>query len=303
MGVLLGLSAALFWGTSDFCAANVARKLGALRAILCTQSVGLLAIGAILLFQGRWPQPAPGVLPAMLAIGVAQAAGVFLFYRAFEIGKLSTVAPITSGFAVITAILAVLSGDRPGPFALGGALLLIGGVFFITRYAAAEDAEDVADPRATLRGVPEAILAAFAYGGVFWALDFVVPSLGTIWPLAALRVFTLLILSSVLLAMRFRPAKNSGEDASAENAVEKHNWKSKNLLWMVLAVAFSDTLAWISFNAGTQGANVAIVTALGSLYSAVAVFYGCIFWRERLQKLQWIGVGLILLGVLLVGFK
>jgi drug/metabolite transporter (DMT)-like permease len=298
MGVLLGLSAALFWGTSDFCAANVARKLGALRAILWTQSVGILAIGAILLFQKSWPQPAPGVLPAMLAIGVAQAAGVFLFYRAFEIGKLSTVAPITSGFAVITAILAVLSGDRPGPFALSGALLLIAGVFFITRYAATENTADANDSRAALRGVPEAILAAFAYGGVFWALDFVVPSLGAVWPLAVLRGFTLLILSSVLLVMRFRPAKNSGEDA-----VENHNWKSKNLLGMVLAVAFSDTLAWISFNAGTQGANVAIVTALGSLYSAVAVFYGCIFWRERLQKLQWLGAGLILLGVLLVGFK
>jgi drug/metabolite transporter (DMT)-like permease len=298
VGVLLGLSAALFWGTSDFCAASVARKLGAMRAILWTQSVGFLAIGALLFFQKSWPQPAPGVLPVMLGIGVAQAAGVFLFYRAFEIGKLSTVAPITSGFAVVTAILAILSGDRPGPFALAGALLLIGGVFFITRYAAIENSENPEEPRAALRGVPEAILAAFAYGGVFWALDSVVPSLGPVWPLAALRVFTLLILSSVLLVMRFRRVKRGDEIAE-----EKPDWKSKNLLWMVLAVAFSDTLAWISFNAGTQGANVAIVTALGSLYSAVAVFYGCIFWHERLQKWQWLGVGLILLGVLLVGFK
>jgi drug/metabolite transporter (DMT)-like permease len=297
MGVLLGLCAALLWGTSDFCAANVARRLGALRAIVCTQSVGFVAIGAILLFQKSRPQLAPGVLPVLCAIGTGQAAGVFLFYRAMAIGKLSTVAPIASGFAVVTAILATLSCDRPGPFALGGALLLIGGVFFITRYAT-ETAENANEPRAVLRGVPEAILAAFIYGGVFWALDFVVPSLGPIWPLAALRIFTVLVLSGVLFVMRFRPTKNKGK-----NVMQKSVWENTDLLWPVLAVAFSDTLAWISFNAGTQGANIAIVTALGSLYSAVAVFYGCIFLRERLQKWQWLGVGLILLGVCLVSFK
>jgi drug/metabolite transporter (DMT)-like permease len=78
-------------------------------------------------------------------------------------------------------------------------------------------------------------------------------------------------------------------------------WRS---LWLpVVAVAAADTGAWLSFNAGTRSADVSIVTALSSLYSAIAIFYGCVFWRERLTQSQWVGVGFILIGVLLVGVK
>jgi drug/metabolite transporter (DMT)-like permease len=315
MGILLGLSAAFFWGTSDFCAANVARTLGALRAILWTQSVGLIAIVLLLCWQGTWPQATPRVLAIMLAIGVGQAAAVFLFYRAFEIGKLSIVAPITSGFAVVTAILALLSGERPSPLALGGALLLVVGVLFITRQASSEPASEsegegeaeaatATTSRSTpaqstpaglaLRGISEAVMAALAYGSVFWALDFVTPTLGPVWPLAALRIVAVLGLGSVFLLGRWRKKPVASQAAAIE-------WRS--LFWPVMAVAAADTGAWLSFNAGTRSDDVAIVTALSSLYSAVAIFYGCVFWRERLQRTQWLGVGLILIGVLLVGVK
>jgi drug/metabolite transporter (DMT)-like permease len=200
------------------------------------------------------------------------------------------VAPITSGFAVVTAILALLSGERPGPLALGGALLLVLGGAFVTSHHRSRGDEHATS---TLRGVPEAIVAAFAYGTVFWALDFVVPSLGAVWPLAALRVIALTGLGSVVLLGRLR--KSDSTKAAACDM--------RGLLWPVLAVAAADTCAWLSFNMGTQGADVSIVTALSSLYSAVAIFYGCVFWRERLAHAQWLGVGLILMGVLLVSVK
>lgn len=295
MGILLGLSAALCWGTSDFCAATVARKIGALRAIFYTQIVGLLAIFGLLIFQDGIPTASPRVLLVMLGIGCGQTLAVFLFYRAFEIGKLSVVAPINSGFAVVTAILALLSGERPGGLALGGALLLIVGVVLVTRgqvNTETTQSEINVPPRVAMRGIPEAIGAAFAYGAVFWALDYVVPTLGTVWPLAAMRVVTLLCLGSVMMLGFFMRKKPAPIDSKVD---------LKKLFWPICAVAATDTMAWLSFNAGTQGASVSIVTALGSLYSAVTVFYGCVFWRERLRGFQWLGVGLIFFGVLLVG--
>jgi drug/metabolite transporter (DMT)-like permease len=306
-GVLLGLCAAFFWGTSDFCAAAVARKLGALRAILWTQSVGLFAIVLLLCWQNQWPHATPQVLVIMAAIGCGQAAAVWLFYRAFEIGKLSIVAPITSGFAVVTALLALLSGERPSRLALCGALLLIIGVLFVTRQSSVETREEddgeSTPPSLALRGVPEAIVAAFAYGAVFWALDFVTPTLGNVWPLAALRVIALIGLGSVFLLGRLKKKipVELPKSESLGSALPKSDWRT--LVWPVITVAAADTGAWLSFNAGTRSDDVAIVTALASLYSAVAIFYGCVFWRERLARAQWLGVGFILMGVLLVGLK
>jgi drug/metabolite transporter (DMT)-like permease len=288
MGVFLGLCAAFCWGTSDFCAATVARRIGALRAILWTQSAGLLAIAALLFWQGKLPAASPRVLVIMLGIGLAQALAVGLFYRSFEIGKLSLVAPITSGFAVVTALLALLSGERPGLLALMGALLLVLGVLLVTSHHHGDKQAE-----SSLRGVPEAIVAAFFYGAIFWALDFVVPTLGAVWPLAALRVITLIGVGGVVLFGHFR---KSAVTPTAPDGLQ-------GLFWPIIAVAAADTGAWLSFNTGTQRADVSIVTALSSLYSAVAIFYGCVIWRERLTRVQWQGVGLILIGVLFVSVK
>jgi len=295
MGILLGLSAAFWWGASDFMAARVARSLGALRALLITQTFGLIAIGALLAWKGSTPSAPHHVWWAMLGIALAQAASVFLFYRAFEIGKLSLVAPITSSFAIVTAILAFLSGERPARLALIGAACLIAGVIFITRgHQGAQGVEsgDGAPKGSTLRGVPEAIAAAVGYGFVFWGLDFVVPSMGAFWPLAWLRIGVLVCLSTTLL---FLPTSVLKESPSAST------WRT--MVLPSLAVAGADTLAWLSFNSGTQSEDVAIVTTLGSLYSGFAVFFACLIWKERLQRGQWLGVAMIFLGIILVGMK
>jgi len=295
MGILLGLSAAFWWGASDFMASRVARSVGALRALLITQTFGLVAVGALLASKGSTPSAPQNVWWMMLGIAIAQAASVFLFYRAFEIGKLSLVAPIMSSFAIVTAILAFLSGERPARLALVGALCLVAGVVCITRgHQGTQSVEsgDGAPEGSTLRGVPEAIAAAVGYGFVFWGLDFVVPSLGVFWPLAFLRMGVLVCLSTALLFLRGSVLKESPSPST---------WRA--MVWPSIIVAGADTLAWLSFNTGTQREDVAIVTTLGSLYSGFAVFFACLIWKERLQRFQWLGVAMIFLGIILVGMK
>lgn len=288
LGILYGLSAAFWWGTSDFLAARVSKRAGALRALLVTQSLGLIAIAALLWVQGQ-VLPAPGRAWLLIfCIGCAQAICVFLFYRAFEIGKLSLVAPITSGFAVVTALLALVSGERPPRLALLGAAILVLGVVFISRGHTDAEPGEGGLAQNNLRGIPEAICAALGYGFIFWGMDFVVPEMGPLWPLAILRVVSLLFLSAALLLRR---------------VPSPVPWNWRWILLPAVGVASCDTLAWLSFNSGTQHGDVAIVTALSSLYSAVAVFFAWLIWRERLARAQWLGVGLVLMGVLLVGVK
>lgn len=298
MGILLGLSAAFWWGTSDFLAARVARHMGALRAILLTQTFGVVAIALILWWQQNALEATPRIWIMMLGIALLQTLCVLLFYRAFEIGKLSLVAPITSGFAVVTAALALLSGERPARLALLGGVLVIAGVLLVTRSHEVEEILAVdtegnkftyeAERKRNLRGVPEAILAAFGYGVVFWGLDFVVPAMGAVWPLAIMRLVSLACLSTVLVL--WKPARSTP-------------FTLRPILLVALGVSFADTSAWLSFNAGTRSDDVAIVTTLASLYSGVAIFFAWVFFREKLQKVQWLGVAVIIMGIVLVGLK
>lgn len=99
----------------------MARRIGVTQAMFYLQLVGLLMTGAALL---RWPDlPAPTRTMWVVTIGISliNLAGTLLLYRSFAIGTLAIFSPITSGFAVVTALLALLGGERPAPVAITGA--------------------------------------------------------------------------------------------------------------------------------------------------------------------------------------
>lgn len=276
MGIVFGLAAALCWGVSDFAVTWVARRLGVVQAFFYVQLWGLLLTAVLLALQPG--APAPTAAAWLLAAGIAlfNLAGTLLLYRSFAIGTLALVSPIASGFAVVSALLALLAGERPAALTLLGAALLIGGVMAVSRGQAGAG-------RATLAGVPEAFGVALCFGISFWALDFVTPALGLLWPVLAVRVLEFLCALALLAGRRARPARLGG-----------NGWL------LVAAAALLDTLAFVAFNLGVSSAYTTIVTALASLFSAVTVVLAWLFLRERLALAQWAGVAVILLGVLLV---
>ena len=134
-----------------------------------------------------------------------------------------------------------------------------------------------------MRGVPEAIGVMFCFGVAFWALDYVTPALGVLWPVLAIRLIETAGALLWLLYRRTPPVRLSGQ-----------TWG------LVIGVALLDTLAFVAFNLGLGTAYTSIVTALASLFSAVTILLAWGLLRERLAPGQWVGVGVILMGVVLV---
>lgn len=279
MGIFCGLLAALSWGTTDVFIMGLTRRVGTSRALVYTQLGCLLTICLLLLAQHQTPTSNPKLWLLVLGCGVCHVAGMLLMYRAFEIGSLALVSPIGSGFAVVTALLALASGERPAAAALLGALILCCGVVLVTR--------SHSDQKATMAGVPHAIGSAFAFGAMFWALGFVTPHMGPVWPLLVLR---LMALSSAVFTFLMQKRRNTLEPIT-----------DKKRIWpLTLGVVATDTIAWIAFNVGVRSDYTTIVTALASLYSAVTVVIAWGLFRERLAPSQWTGVAVIFLGILLV---
>ena len=283
MGVLFGVAAAVFWGLGDFFVTQLTRRVGTARALISIQLLSLAAWVLFLLGQS----PLPGVTPALwgilIATGVCHVLGLVFVYRAFEIGTLSIVSPISSAFAVVTAILSLAIGERPPAFALGGATLLVIGVVLATRSAPSPQGSG-----AIWRGIPEAIASALAFGAMFWLFYFFVqPKLGYALPLILLK--TMAVGSSVLVFLSRRP---SGADP--------RHVLGPGVILLALAAAAADTLAWLTYIWGTGSTYATVVTALASLFSVVTVLLAWKFLRERLAIHQWAGVALILIGILLV---
>jgi drug/metabolite transporter (DMT)-like permease len=120
MGILFGLTAAICWGVADFVVTRIARELGVAQAFFYVQVIGLGLIGLLLLASPAMPAPTAGMWLLVLGIGLFNLAGTLLLYRAFAIGTLALVSPIASAFGVVSALLALLAGERPAMLARHG---------------------------------------------------------------------------------------------------------------------------------------------------------------------------------------
>jgi drug/metabolite transporter (DMT)-like permease len=270
-----GLTAALCFGLADFFATRASRRIGTLRALLAVQLAGLPVIGVAIAAAAERPATSATTWGAMIGVAAVNFAGMTLLYCAFTVGTLSLVSPIASGFAVVTAALALAAGERPPGLALAGAALLAVGVVVVSR-ARGEEA-------ASLAGVPEAGGVTLCFGFSFWALGRLTPDLGSLWPVLAIRAVQGFL---ALVILRARP-----EPAPAP---------VRSALPFVLAAGLLDTTALIAFNLGVEGSFTTTTTALTSLYSVVTVLMAWAILRERLAHSQWAGVAVVLCGVLLV---
>jgi drug/metabolite transporter (DMT)-like permease len=276
MGILFGLLAALGWGSGDFAISRVTRAVGATQAMFYVQVVGIPVIGALLLARHDLPPTDLWAWGLGLTANLFNLGGSLLLYRAFAVGTLSIVSPIASSFAVVTMLLSLLSGERPGALAISGAALVIACVIVTSRSPGGE-----AGGRP--RGVLEAVGAAVCIGFYFWAVSYATPLMGIVWPVMIGRLMVLAVSLALMARSGSRPAR-LGRD-----------------LWpFVIGAGLLDSAAFICFNIGIAGAYVSVVTALASIFSAVTVLLAWVFLRERLSLSQWAGVAGLLVGVLMV---
>ncbi len=290
MGILLGLTAALAWGSADFLARYSTRKIGSYRTLFFMQMFGFVGLGVYLWQSGEferlyqravWQDWAWATLAALLNI-----ISSLSLYRAFEVGVLSIVSPIAASYGALTAILAVLSGETLSVTRAFGILAALLGVILASFSLAGskEKTTRSGNHPGWPPGVVPALFAALCFGFTFWILGFfVTPHLGGVAPIWYIRLLTLGLLATFAL-----PSRQSLKIPSGR------------VWWFIAGVGVLDTTAFVSNALGLTTDQVAVVTVLASLFSAVTVVLAWLFLREKLQWSQWLGIGVIFVGIGLV---
>lgn len=302
MGIFCGLLAALGWGLADYLVTLLTRRVGTPRALLYAQAFSLLAWIVLLvipaqLIWGRDVALWDGFLQSesgvpiwawALGAGICHVLGLVLSYRAFEIGTLALVSPLASSFAIVTAVLSVSTKRDELPIhILIGAGLLFCGIVLATRAPSHED-----ESNKGLRGVPEALGCALGFGVMFWMMQPLFGKVGPVLPLIVLKVMATSYALIGLIAAKHGFAPQSPEDGAKAPV--------KIVSWLALGIVGADVMAWLAFNIGERWEYTTVVTALASLFSVVTILLAWLILKERLAKIQWFGIAIILAGVLLV---
>src|ERR1700739_101174 len=210
MGILLGLTTALCWGSADLLARFATHKIGTFRTMLYMQLTGFLLLTAAMRWLSGWGHLADGSgwRPWLWGIGagVLNTLSTLALYRSFEIGKMSIVAPISAGYPALTMLLSSLSGERLTPVRLAGFALILVGVVVVARGEHPPGEDDALDeqvrPAKKHLGVGWALLSAVGFGVMFWILGIrVVPLLGSAPAVWLIRLSSFLITAAVIAAL------------------------------------------------------------------------------------------------------
>ena len=288
MGILLGLLTAIGWGGADFTARFSAHRIGALRTMFYMQFIGFLLLTISMSWLGGWGHLADGSgwQPwgwGFLA-GFVNTCGTISLYRAFEVGKMAVVAPLSASYPALTLILSWLSGDHLSAARVGGIILILGGVAVVAggEHVPSEDSTQPA--KTNTRGIGLALAAGVAFGILFWLLGIrVVPRVGAIQAVWMIRLTGSLLTGFAIVA-----------------AAQPMHLPRGSVRWMALGMGTFDTLAFVLSNRGMQMEQVAVISVLGSLYGAVTVGLAAIFLREHISRWQWTGIATIFAGIFLI---
>jgi DME family drug/metabolite transporter len=278
-GILLVLFAALCWGTSGTVStyapdAASALSIGAVRVIV--GALGLLCI-ALIRNRGRRPLSWSWKLVAAGAIGVA--GGQLAFFSAIDSAGVAVSTVLTIGVApVFTGMLgAKFLRERPGRiWSIATALAIGGAALMVLGTAAAVGGDAVGLLLGVLGGVGYAVYVTASKLLIGQGQDAVDVT-------AAIFCGAALILLPVFLLGDWRWVLEPRGAAVA--------------IYLGLA---TNALAYLLFGLGLALVPVATAATLTLLEPLTATLLGVAWLDERLSALQWIGAGLLLLGLLVL---
>lgn len=282
--MIYGLLAAIGWGTTDFLGAVSGRRMGALPALAVSQLVGVIGATALFVVRGGGLGALRGLGWFLVANGLIAMVAYAVHYHALELGPVGVVSPVGAGYAVVGFALAVLAlGEYPGPAAIAGGLITIGGVFLVSA--------NLPLLRAGLHERPPGLWWAVGSAVGFGVAGFI---LGVIakdsndWVATLFTTRLVLVLAYIpLLAARRRTFhKVAGATAIAYVAA-------------AAAGAF-DLMGVASYSAGATRGYLSVVLAASAIFPAIAVALSVVFLKERLVFNQYLGIAVVIGGLLLL---
>ena len=282
MGIALGLAAAVSWGLADYGAAMASRRIGSMRVVLGFHVVATVVLALAVLAGGEAGRLADADPFDFALLGAVGCGSYLAFYRALAIGPISVVSPIVSGYAAVTVVLAIaLLGDRPS---VGQALAILVAMLGVA-LASSDLAQIRRQHRPALAGIAFAVAAMALLGGFVFGVAYHSEALGWLVPIFLARACTTILL--VLVAARARELDVPD--------------RSPSLLGTLVALALLDTGGYVAFNLGIRHADTSVVAAASAPYAVIPIVIGVAVLRERPAALQWLGVALLLAGVVLLG--
>ena len=277
MAILLGLLAALSWGTGDFAGGMATRRAAETAVVLGTETVGLVLLLVIAPLVGGSPTAADLALGA--AAGLVGVAGLALLYRGLAQGRASVVAPLSAvGAALLQVGWGLARGEQPGGWALAGIVLALVAIGVV---AGSADEPATGDGLSRRAEIVCGLGAAVGFGFYLILISETSDGAG-LWTIVAARAAPVAVLVVVLGLLR-RPL-----------------FPGRDALPLVGVAGVTDAGANALLLLAVRGGLLSVVAPVANLYPAVTVLLARAFGHERIGRFRLAGLALAVASLVLI---
>lgn len=271
MAAVLAFLSSIVWGTGDYFGGKMSRYRSALAVTLGMQVFGLVFVVVWASVIGAWQFG--GFWIGGMAAGVSGLIGLAAFYQALASGTMGVVSPIASLGVIVPLSYGLLRGEQPTSLQWMGILTAIIGVMAAS------------GPELTGGVSPKPLLLAALAAAMFGiALGFMADGAQTnpIMTIVAMRVMQVIIGGVVFASWR------------------GFGGLTRQDLPMLALIGLCDVGANVLYAIAAGIGPVSIVAVLGSLPPIATAALSAVFLKERMTPVQYAGVALAMVGVVML---
>ena len=284
LSILLGIGGMFGWGIYDFLGGFFAKQIGSFKSLFWSQLAGLFSVFLLaIVFKSNVNAPILIIILSLIAAAL-YSAGYLFFFKGFEMGNVSIIAATMNLWAVFTMLFAFMfMGQRLSALQTLGVLMIIFGATL-----ASLNWNEIRNQKFQLSaGVKEAVFGAFFFG-IFWNVSEIISEkLG--WLLTTLFIKFGIIL--FLLIFSFLAKQKIG--------LTFISMKTKAI---ILLMGVIEAVAVALVNYGLTIGDAILITPIASALSIVTITLAIIFLKDKVTKIQGIGIVTAIAGIIVTAF-
>lgn len=272
MAAILALLSSLLWGSADFLGGTLSKRHRAFAVTGLSQIFGLLVGLIAMAVTGAYLAPTlafDGFFISGAIAGIAGLIGLVSLYSGLATGRMGVVAPISALSALVPLAIAFIEGERVSPLQILGMAIALAGAFM----ASGPELRG-ASIRPILLGLSAAIFFGISLT-FLWQGSEENPLL----TMVSMRIASVSVVISVAVILR-----NRG------------NFKKQDMPALIF-VGSADFLANLTLGIATTKGLASVAFVLGSLFPIVTALLAFGIHKERLLKVQYIGILAAVAGV------
>jgi drug/metabolite transporter (DMT)-like permease len=290
IAIFAGLGGMIGWGLADFFAKKTIDAIGDIVSLGWGHIFGTLGLLIALIYRysayghSVAITQSPATWLGFAFFGVLQAVVYLLVYKGFAKGQVGVLSPVFASFSGLTAFISIVFfGESVGILVILGLLVLFAGILIINI-----DPSAFANKRIsfiTVPGFKEVGLATIL--AVVWTLSWKQFVTGQDWLLYAFMMYAFMTLSIVVIAF-----------------IQKIDLKvsTSNSVWIFLiGIGVAEAIAYLAISNGySTTSHTSVVALLSGAFSLPTIFLARTYLKERVTKMQAVGMFVTIIGIMIL---